>query len=165
MSPSRPLLTRVADLLWLCYPPVAILAIAALLLASGCSRSTPVEGVSAIEASQGTLASARVGPAYPDGLPVIGTAAARATIRHGRNQVDVINLGPTPWHEGRLWLNERYSIDLPRTEPGEIRRLPFSIFRDATGRTFPLDNRIELVEGVELQMGDELTRVSWGLDY
>lgn len=140
------------------YLPVATLLATACV--AGCSTSSPtVEG----EAAQ--LVVSRVGPAYPQELPVVGTAAARAVARHGADRLDIINLGPTPWQEdARLWVNGRYSARLTNIEPGKFAGIRFETFVDATGERFPTDNRQVLVRTVELQQGDELAAVRVAFD-
>ncbi len=103
-------------------------------------------------------------PAYPADLSIAGTAAARATIKHGKDEVILFNLSQIQWDQGRIWLNGRYSAVLSPTEPGEMRQLRFSYFKDAEGNEFPSDNTYFRVERVELQLGDELSNVRFGLD-
>lgn len=165
------------------YPPLAILVFALLFLAAGCSQTratsasepSPEAQLAVADLAEGVETDSpeaqqaaptpepEVLPSFPAHAPVIGTAAARATLRYGRNQVDLVNLSKLPWTGGRVWLNRQWSAALPHTEAGEIRRFDFSYFRDAEGRPFPTDNPATRIERVELQMGDELTRVRYGL--
>ena len=156
-----------AEVVWSLYPPLALMAAAALLFAGGCASSREGDEADAYAAEEpaAIVASAAASaPVYPAHLPVAGTAAARATALHGRDQLDLVNLGRHDWASGRVWLNGRYGAALPpRTAPGAIRRLPFALFRDADGLPFPSDNAAVVVDRVELQFGDELARVRFGL--
>ncbi|MEL7240068.1 MAG: hypothetical protein AAGK78_14520 [Planctomycetota bacterium] len=176
-------LASVGERLWDAYPHLAIL-LAALLLATGCSqfkgedepgkgeaaaalaaqrRGDNIQITKAGEVVESPVNYASQTKVYPVELPVVGTAAARAVIRHGKNQVDLINLSKLPWPGGKVWLNERWGIDLPHTDPGEIRRLDFELFVDAEGGHFPTSNMNFRVTRVDLQLDDELARVQFGL--
>ena len=151
-----PTARRLFDAAWVAYPPAAILLAAVLLLGSGCATTTPAAG----------HAETRVtAPPYPSHLAVRGTAAARAAVLYGRRQLDLVNLGDQPWSGGRVWLNGRYSAHLPRTAPGGFRHYGFALFLDADGTPYPGDVTREPVESIELQFGDELTRVRFGLGH
>ena len=84
---------------------------------------------------------------------------------HGKNRLDLANLSKLPWTGGRLWLNRRYGAALPYLLPGKIVRLEFAWFVDENGQPFPSDNKDVFVERVELVLGDERTRVRFGLGY
>lgn len=103
--------------------------------------------------------------AYPVELPLVGTAAARATVRYGRKSIDIANLSRVPWSEGRIWINRKYSAPLPVVAPGQICKLRMDWIRDETGSPFPVKQKDVFVDKVELVLGDERTRVRHGLDY
>lgn len=102
---------------------------------------------------------------YPTELPLVGTAAARATVRYGKGRLEVANLSDMPWTQGRIWINRRYSAPLPFMAPGQIATLRFDWICDDTGTPFPVKARDVFVEQVELVLGDERTRVRHGLSY
>ncbi len=171
-----PFARPVAAMAWEAYPPVAILVVA-LLVGAGCKSGDDVRTgdelqddsnvISAIDGTA-TLASADVETelatlAFPSELPTIGTAAARATIRHGKDQVDLFNLSKTKWPRVRVWLNGEYSTLVQDLESGKLQRLRFASFLNADGKPFPSDNRTVRVERVEMQTGDELARVRFGI--
>ena len=110
-------------------------------------------------------ASAVVPMTYPAELPTVGTAAARAIVRHGRDQVDLVNLSKLPWPRATVWLNESYGLVVTHTQPNDIRRLRFDQFANERGEAFPTDNMQVRVEAVDLQLDDELARVRVGLAY
>ena len=163
-----------ASIAWEAYPPVAIL-IVAVLLASGCTMGKGDEVrtgdeleddsnvISAVDDSATLAAAQPETVAFPTDLPVVGTAAARATVRHGKDQLDLFNLSKTDWPEVRVWLNGQYSAVVRDIASGKLHRLRFNTFVDADGRPFPSDNRVVRVESVEMQMGDELARVRFGI--
>ena len=165
-----------AERAWACYPPAAVL-VAAVFLVGGCARlgmtadepaTRPTAGVTEPGDAQRREAEADAPagfPAYPSDLPLVGTAAARATVMHGKNALDLANLSKLPWRDARVWLNRRYSLPLAYLAPGKIERLKFEDFRDDKGATFPTDNRLVVVEELELVLGDERTRVRFGLGY
>jgi hypothetical protein len=162
------------------YPPIAIL-IAAILMAGGCATRTEpairttaqlTEEVPQAQLAAGELegparpVAAEARPAYPADLPVIGHAAARAVALHGKNRVDLINLGSIDWPEGgRLWVNGRYSAELLPLESGTIYHVPFEALVDAEGSSFPLSSRIERVKTVEVELYGELTNIRFALGY
>ena len=175
---------------WTFYPPLALLVIAMLFLSAGCSQTRPTSAADPI-VPDAQLATAEIDgqspvadevvpgdetnaveidePAqpvatlYPSGSPVLGTAAARATVQYGRNKIELANLGQLPWTSGRVWINRTWSVQLPHTKAGKLRRLDFGLFRDASGRPFPKNNQSVRVERLELQLGDEITRIRYGL--
>ena len=172
--PRNPKARRWAERAWACYPPAAVL-VAAVFLLGGCAKLGLTAGRPDAPAAPTTAgpttaaaddAPAAAGyPAYPDDLPLVGTAAARATVMHGKNALDLANLSKLPWRDARVWLNRRYSLPLAYLAPGKIERLKFEDFRDDKGATFPTDNRLVVVEELELVLGDERTRVRFGLGY
>ncbi len=183
-----------AETAWSLYPPAAIVVAALLLAGSGCQsddagdpaapsarlarqdlpitepgdaerrQAMQAEG-GAISTNPGEATSGPVYASYPSELPLIGTAAARATIRYGADRLELANLSRLPWTESRLWVNRTYSVLLPHTKPGDIRSIHFSFLRDAEGRPFPTDNRNVRIEEVEIVSGDERTKVRFGLAY
>ena len=187
-APKNPTARRWAERAWACYPPAAVLVAALVMagcgqlgltsaradqtgdarLAGGVTEPGDAERREA-EANEPTVAAttapAEVLAAYPSDLPLVGTAAARARVMHGRNRIDLANLSKLPWSGGRLWLNRQYSVPLAYLLPGKIERLSFEDFRDEKGRRFPTDNSSVVVEQVELVLGDERTRVRFGLAY
>ena len=126
-------LRQAAGIAWEIYPPLAIL-IVALLFSSGCAKNQATRTASVIPraetgavpgvqlAASDEVPAVVVHPPYPTELEIIGTAAARATIMHGRDQIDLSNLSKLPWDGARLWLNGRYSALLPYTKSGEVRQ-------------------------------------------
>jgi len=163
--PPKTVARRFLDVLVTIYPPVAIL-VAALLLASGCASQPAVAGKSSPEEPDARLAASRVGHAYPADLQVVGNAAARAVVLHGKDRLDLINLGEMPWpHGGRLWINGRFSCALPMTQPGVFARIEFGRFRDAEGQPLPTRLDDEPVERIEIEVAGELTNVRFALGY
>ena len=183
---------KLGEILWDGYPPLAILAAALIIgTGAGCTKfkvANPFASQAAKnEASASELAAKRrgdnirmradgtitdappsadeMGPIYPDGQPVAGVAAARAIVRHGRNQIDLINLSNLPWPGGMVWINRQWAINLPYTPPNEIRRLKFEQFKDGNGQPFPTRNLDFRVSDIELQLDDELATVNFGLAY
>ena len=177
---------RMAELVWSSYPPVAMLVVTLLLAAGGCQLRGDQPARAAAPAAQlandtimteagdaatpGAPAEAQTtvaqGPiAYPSELPLVGTAAGRAVVRHGKNRIELANLSKLPWSNGRLWLNRQYSAPLPALAPGSIASFDFAWFRDETGQAFPTDNDQILVDQVELVLGDERTRIRYSIGY
>ena len=172
-APRRAGTRRWAERAWTLYPPVGLLVVAALLM-GGCQsdgeEASTGQSNAALVAASATAAEPEVAPearnlAYPEQFPLVGTAAARATVRHGKNQLEIINLSRTNWTGWRVWLNQLYSAPLPHTKPGELRTYRFDWFVDEAGQPFPTANRDVRVEQVELLMGDERTRVRHGIGY
>lgn len=192
-APADPRARRVAETAWSLYCPAALL-LAALVLAGGCrsdnespyanagpaqlaGQSVVTEAGDAERLERDTqslaeLADSETGAparplylAYPTELPLVGTAAARATVRYGKASLDVANLSKIPWTDGRIWINRQYSVPLPAVAPGEICTLRFEWIRDEAGTPFPVKASDVFVEKVELVLGDERTRVRHGLDY
>ncbi|MEM7808802.1 MAG: hypothetical protein AAF561_11895 [Planctomycetota bacterium] len=159
------------------YPPLALL-VAAMIMASGCSsdsdaarpttetaRALPNFGEDEVELSA-QLASAKALPLFPESLEVVGHAAARAKVMHGKNRIEVINLGNTAWPAGtRIWVNGRYGATLPAMEPGKFHGLDFVAFRDADAFGLPNDNNVVKVQRIELETMGELTNVRFDLGY
>ena len=170
-GPKSPVVRRWAERVWNAYPPAAMLLSAVLL--AGCGQLGLTAAAPADDAQDARLAgNATAVPApvaYPSELPLVGTAAARATVAHGKDRLEVANLSRLPWPgdgQARLWLNRRYGAPLPRLLPGKIARLSFADFLDADGNAFPTDNSSVVVEHIELVLGgDERTRVRFGLGY
>lgn len=176
--PTRRTQSAVAAVLWEAYPPAALLA-AAALMASGCTM--PIDLAYGDEppaprhdevryGDEAVLASAELDAAppvaYPTDLPLAGHAAARAVVLHGKDRVDLINLGKIAWPAGgRVWVNGRWSFALPAAEPGVFVKLGFEQLVDVDGEAFPTDNRDTLVERVEIEMLGELANVRYALGY
>ena len=188
-GPKSDAARRWAERAWACYPPAAVL-VAAVFLVGGCGqlgltsagsddvRPQLAGGVTEAGDAERSEQAGDVGDAattalstdllqpYPSDLPLVGTAAARATVMHGKNRVDLANLSKLPWSGGRVWLNRQYSQPVPYLLPGKIVKLNFEDFRDEKGARFPTVNRDEsMVEQVELVLGDERARVRFGLGY
>ncbi len=159
-----------AERAWSLYPPAALL-IGALLLAAGCRGNHTASTPMASPAPEGDAYRANASveailyPSYPADLPLAGSADARATIRYGKDRIELINLSSTPLTGARLWVNDRYSMLLPHTRPNDIRSIHFSFLRDENGRPFPTNNSVIRIEKVELITGDERTSVRFGLGY
>ena len=174
-APRHPRARVCAERAWSLYPPIALL-LAALLLATGCRQdSSEASSASAAPSPDAQFISdadrpshtveAILFPAYPSEIPLAGTADARATIRYGKNRIELANLSESPWAGARVWVNERYSVLLPYTKPRDIRSIHFDFLRDENGRRFPTDNSSIRIEKIELITGDERADVRFGLGY
>ena len=187
-APNNVAARRWAERAWSCHAPAATLL--AAFLVGGCGQlgltsarsdgqsdarlaggvtepgvTEPGDAERRESAAATTAPAAEVLAAYPSDLPLVGTAAARAKVMHGKNRLDLANLSKLPWGGGQLWLNRRYGATLPYLLPGKIVNLRFEDFRDEKGQAFPTDNRAVVVEQIELVLGDERTRVRFGLGY
>jgi hypothetical protein len=160
-------LDRLCHVVWSAYPPVALL-LGALISASGCAPAKAFNPLDRTPEPAVVLASSVTTPppAYPQELPIAGTAAARGIVLYGADRIDLMNLGTEPWSDdARLWVNNRYSVLLPPTEPGLMMRLPFELLRDANGIAFPTNNREIRIETAAIQVGDELAAVRVAIGY
>jgi hypothetical protein len=192
-APADPRTRRVAETAWSLYCPAALL-LGALVLAGGCrsDNESPyadagparlagqsvvteagdaerlernAEAPGELALADATVPAELVYASYPVELPLVGTAAARATVRYGKASLDVANLSKIPWTDGRIWINRQYSVPLPVVAPGDICTLRFDWIRDEAGTPFPVKASDVFVDKVELVLGDERTRVRHGLDY
>lgn len=175
-APRHPRTRRLAERAWSLYPPAALL-LGVLVLAGGCSMfgvgdqgtgattmADPTTGPGDAD-GPGTTVDAILYPSYPSETPLAGDADGRATIRYGRDRIELANLSESPWSGARIWINERYSTLLPYTKPGEIRSIHFDFLRDESGARFPTNNTSIRIEKIELITGDERANVRFGLGY
>jgi hypothetical protein len=79
---------------------------------------------------------------YKADAPRAGQAQARAQVGYMLNQFDVVNLSQEEWTDVEVWLNQGYVVFVPKMEPGVLKRLPFTMFYDDRGNTFPTRGRL-----------------------
>src|SRR5688572_9028180 len=175
-GPSRPDARRWAERAWSLYPPAALL-LGVFIVAGGCkswggddegapaaAMSTTSDPSSDPERPSATV-EAILFPCFPAEARLAGDADGRATIRYGKDRIELANLSESPWSGARIWVNEKYSALLPYTKAGEIRSIHFDFLRDENGKRFPTDNSDVLIEKIDLITGDERTNVRFGLGY
>lgn len=172
-GPRHPETRRLAEWVWALYPPSALL-VGAFIVAGGCKSSSEDAQTQPAAANEtqnvdpdrpSSTVEAILFPSFPAEARLVGDADGRATIRYGKDRIELANLSESPWSGARIWVNEKYSALLPYTKGGEIRSIHFDFLRDENGKRFPKDNSNFLIEKIDLITGDERTNVRFGLGY
>ena len=121
--------------------------------ACGCADSSAQPA-----SSQAEVPKTRTDPAaeamqrfpYKADAPRAVEPKARAQAEYVTNRLDIVNFSGEDWEDVELWVNGRYVCHLPKMEDRQLKEIPFPMLFDEAGRSFPLDNRRERIQKVEL---------------
>lgn len=97
---------------------------------------------------------------YKSDAPRGGDAVARAQVGYTLDQIDIENLSTEPWAGVEVWINQNYVCFVPAMAPKQLKTLPFQMFFDAAGHSFPTDNRKVLVDKIEILRDGKLYNVT-----
>lgn len=97
---------------------------------------------------------------YKDQAPRGGQAIARAQVGYVFDQVDVVNLSDTDWHDVEVWVNKKYVCYVPTMKRDDLKVIKFTMLYDADGLNFPTDNRVYRIDTVELLMDGKMYDVT-----
>jgi hypothetical protein len=87
---------------------------------------------------------------YPADAPRAGEATARAEVAYGQDKIDIVNLADADWADVAVWVNQGYVVGIPKMLRGDLKTLPFKMFFNADGASFPTDNSKIKVTKVEV---------------
>jgi hypothetical protein len=93
---------------------------------------------------------------YKVDAPRGGEAVSRAEVDYASNKISLANLSKDGWDDVEIWVNNGYVVHLPKMEPGKLKVINFAMLFDASGKTFPENNKKTLVEKVEVLHGGKI---------
>ncbi|HEX3359097.1 MAG TPA: hypothetical protein VHS31_19105 [Tepidisphaeraceae bacterium] len=89
---------------------------------------------------------------YKADAPRGGEALGRAQVGYTVNKLEIENLGDEDWNNVEVWVNKSYVVWLPtlKARAGKVTAIPFQAIYNDGGQSFPLDNRTNLINLVEV---------------
>jgi hypothetical protein len=102
---------------------------------------------------------------YPAGASRAGEATARVEVAYGQDKFDIVNLSDADWADVEVWVNQGYVVAIPKMLRGDLKTLPFKMFFNAEGATFPTDSSKTKVTKVEVLVDGKMYDVPLRLEY